>query len=140
MGYRFLDHTADIAVEVTADSLEKLFETAAYAWREAVIEITGEGEKEKRIYLAESTLELLLVNFLDELNYLLNTRRWVFDSIASIKITGAPGDWNLNSLTRGTDLENAEYLLKEEIKAVTFHQMYIQEIDNQYTTRIVFDI
>lgn len=140
MSYKFLDHTADIAVEVHADTIEDLFISAAAAWSEAVIEFNEEGQQEKRIYLSESTLEELLVSFLAELNYLLYSKRWMFNRIISIVLEPRQGTWNLNCLITGNELNNKEYTIKEEIKAVTFHQMLIQQLEGQYTTRIIFDI
>jgi SHS2 domain-containing protein len=53
--FRFIDHPADIAVIIEADSLEELFRAAFESWREAVAEGTPEGKKERTIILKEST-------------------------------------------------------------------------------------
>lgn len=139
MSYRFLDHTADIALEVNGSTLEQLFESAALGWREAVISLNYEVHDEKRIYQSENTSEELLVNFLDELNYLLYTKNWVFDKIKSIRIEKQNGMWNLNCLLSGSYFSDHS-VIKEEIKAITFHQMSILENNDQFTTRIIFDI
>lgn len=140
MAYRFLDHTADIAVEVSAETIEELFINSASAWRDAVIENPPEGIEEKRIYLNENTLEEVLVNFLDELNYLLYSKRWVFSTVKKISLKSKGKSWDFDCRIVGTELNESKHFIKEEIKAVTFHQMLIQKINEQYNTRIVFDI
>lgn len=140
MAYRFLDHTADIAVEVSADTIEELFISSASAWRDTVIENQPEGMDEKRIYLKEITLEEVLVNFLDELNYLLYSKRWLFSSVKKLSLKFKAGSWDFDCRILGTELNESKHSIKEEIKAVTFHQMLIQKMNGQFNTKIVFDI
>jgi SHS2 domain-containing protein len=40
----------------------------------------------------------------------------------------------------GLTVQPTKIDFKEEIKAVTYHQLEIKKVDGNYTTRIVFDI
>lgn len=141
--YRFLDHTADIAFEVRGNSLEELFTASALAWKESVIEEfdAGGNAEIKMIHLDEYSSEELLVNFLSELNFLLSARKWVMISIDNIDISKADADGlHLDATIKGFQVDPEKQKLKEEIKAVTFHQMNIEEDSGEFSTIVVFDI
>ncbi len=138
--FRIIEHTADIAVEVSAPSLEKLFEYSVYAWLQSVAEINGaDNIEDKSIELSSASREVLLVDFLSELNYLLNVKRWLFINVKSLAIE-ENSKYILKAIVAGTNLENADVKLKTEIKAVTFHQMNIEETGKEFKTKIIFDI
>ena len=82
MPYQFIEHTADIAVEILANSIEDLFSISCYAWRDAALEIEDSSlTDEQTISLCADSFEELLVQLLNELNFLLSTKHWVFNSV-----------------------------------------------------------
>jgi SHS2 domain-containing protein len=85
--YKFIDHTADIACEVSGDSLEELFTASAEAWRASVVEETKYCERElKNFELKALSIEQLLVDFVSELNFYLFTKKWLFNMIHKLEI------------------------------------------------------
>lgn len=139
--YNFIDHTADIAVEVEGNTIEELFIASALAWKECVIENTEiDLLSDKKINIDDFSFEELLVHFLDELNFLLLTKKWVIGKINKIEIRKLNDRFKLNADISGENLDEKKHQLKVEIKAVTFHQMEIKKINNKFSTRIVFDI
>lgn len=140
--YRFLEHTADIAVEVRGERLEDLFSNSAQAWLEAVLgwEFAPYINDVKDITLREHTAEELLVGFLSELNYLLFVRRWIPARVSGLTIEKDNDELVLIARLEGEEFSIERHSLKEEIKAVTFHNMNIVKKDNEFVTRIVFDI
>lgn len=141
MSFRFIEHTADIAVEIEEDSIEKLFITSANAWRISVMEgISLQIESSKKFIFTSATFEELLIEFLNELNFQLYTRKWVFVSVKEIKFQKLESGYQLEVETLGQSFNPAIHLLKEEIKAVTYHQLVIEKKKNVFSTRIVFDI
>jgi len=138
--YKFIDHTADIACKVSGDTLEDLFIAAADAWRNSVVEEMSYCEREtKQIEIESFSKEQLLVDFLNEINFLLFTRKWLTNLIIDISIENNNDNWKLNAELEGMPL--SEHIkLKQEIKAITFHQMEIEKEGNKYSTLLVFDI
>lgn len=137
--YNFIDHTADIAVEVNASSIEELFTASALAFREAVVESNIEDRgKSFALKLDSYSLEALLVNFLNELNFRLISKKKIFNNISDIKIHRIDDDWNLECSLLEKNID--EDKIKTEIKSVTYHQMEIKEINGEYSTKIIFDI
>jgi len=138
--FKILEHTADIAVEVVAPDLEKLFEYSADAWLTAVADTDNVYPDTTRTFsMSSSTLEVLLVDFLSELNYLLNTKKWLYLSTQELSIV-KNGKYKLHAKISGTKLNGKKVKLKAEIKAITFHQMNIEQTGNGYKTKIIFDI
>ncbi len=141
MRYKFIDHSADIAVEVSANTIENLFKISCSAWRKVVLDnINLFSIEEKEINLEAQSIEELLVRFLNELNYYLYSDHWLFNSILSLSIINEKKIFQLKAKVAGEPLDNNIHRLKEEIKAVTYHHLKIVKKDNLFTTIIVFDI
>jgi len=138
--YKFVDHTADIAVELIGGSLDELFKAGAEAWFVSVVgEIKIEDDDMLELELSASSKEELLVTFLNELNYLLITKKWLCSSIQSIKIFDDTEGCELSAELKGSKLKD-DHQLKHEIKSVTYHQVEIVDNNGEYSTLIVFDI
>lgn len=138
--YKFIDHTADIACDVSGDTIEELFMVSAEVWRSLVVEETKYSQIEsKKFELKTSSKEQLLVDFLSELNFFLFTRKWLFNLVKKMKIENEGDTWILTVEIQWMPI-SAEIEIKQEIKAITFHQMNIEKIENQYSTLLVFDI
>ena len=139
--YNFFDHTADIAVDVEADTLDELFIASASAWRDCISDDRKSFQSQERsLILSENSLEILLVTFLSELNYLYQSESWMMDSIQCIEINKEGDIWKLSIKILGGNFNRNDMKLKSEIKAITYHQMEIKEENGKFTTRIVFDI
>ena len=138
--YKFIDHTADIACEVLADTLEELFNASVEAWRSSVVEETQYCKREiKEFKLKASSKEQLLVDFISEINYYLFTRNWLFNLVLELEIKQKNDTWILSTEIEGMPVSQ-DVEIKQEIKAITFHQMNIEIRENKYYTLIVFDI
>jgi SHS2 domain-containing protein len=138
--YNFIDHTADIAAEINGSSLEELFSAGADAWLNSIVdENKFESDDSIEIDLSASSGEELLVSFLNELNYLLITKKWLSLKILSLKIDSFEENWELSAELSGTEIKK-DFQLKNEIKSVTYHQVEIVKTDSNYSTLVVFDI
>lgn len=137
--YQYIDHTADIAVKITADSLKELFVNAASALVNSTAENLKFGKTETiRINLNEYSVEELMVGFLGELNYFFSVKKWLLKSINKIVIEEYENIWQLKTECEGSS--EVEFTPRDEIKAVTFHQMEIKFSKGMYETVMVFDI
>ncbi len=131
-GWRELPHTADWALEVWAPDLAQLFETAAQGMY-ALMEVGG-GEAaaaERSLALEEGDPESLLVRFLAELLYLLESERLVFPRMAL--------ELEQNSL-RARLWGGMAREQRKEIKAVTYHNLAIRQQPGRVEVTIVFDV
>ena len=136
--HNFIDHTADIAFDVEADSLEELFLESARAWRICVVgDISGKSLSNIRLELTAGSIEELLVNFLNEINYFLTSKKWLAVIFNNFLVDDS--NYLLKAAVSGFQIDKS-IEMKEEIKSVTYHQMEIVKIDDKFSTRVVFDI
>lgn len=138
--YKQIDHTADIAFEVSGESLEELFKASSKAWLTSVIDETTFSHGEiKKLKLNSFSKEQLLVDFLSELNFYLFTKKWLCYLVDDLSIEKKEDDWSLSAGLTGINISSKIHL-KHEIKAITFHQMNIKKSGNVFSTPLVFDI
>lgn len=138
--FNFVDHTADIAVQLKGSTIEELFSAGADAWLHSVIDgVNFEADDSNEIELSGTSKEELLVTFLNELNYYLISHKWLCLSVHSIKIFDDEDGCELSAELQGIKLTK-EINLKHEIKSVMYHQIEIVELNGEYSTLVVFDI
>lgn len=139
-GYNFIEHTADIAVDVWGESYEELFTASAEAYLECTANpLTTSKPTIHSLSINSATTEELLVEFLNELNYLVDVKKLIFFETEQIDISKKNNVFEL-SVTVKLNKLGPEKDLRNEIKAITYHQMKIEYKENKYSTRIVFDI
>ena len=133
----FLDHTADTGILVQADSLESLFSTAANAMFHIICPRKSQNQNEEyTISMTAPDTEQLLVNWLSELNFLFQTEQFLLSDIPEIEIENL----SLKARICGEKINSGVHDIEVEIKAVTYHKLYIKKEDNNWKARIIFDI
>lgn len=134
----YLSHTADIAFDIEADSIEELFIEAFRVWVESAAEIINYQPQSKlELEINSESLEQLLVDFLNELNFLLTVKKILCAEVEMIEID--QNKFRIKARLK-TQQVNDNSILKEEIKSVTYHQMEIKNDKGKYRVRVVFDI
>lgn len=89
--YRILDHTADGKFRAFGDSAEAAFSNAALAMASLMWEWeTIERHVEHRVEVHGRDLEQLLVRFLEEILYLLDTRKFLLATVEELSIVKLP--------------------------------------------------
>ncbi len=139
--FKIIDHTADIALEISGSSNEELFIAAFNGLKNSLLE-TSETEREKSVKslsLSEDSIEELLVSFLDELNYYFESKKIFPLEIRQIQIVKMDKIFQLESTIIFGNITSEDHV-KSELKAVTFHQLDVKKENNVYKTIIVFDI
>lgn len=139
--FKFIDHTADIALEISGSNYEELFVAAFYGLKDSLLELS-EAERnriEKSINLEEDSIEELIVSFLDEMNFYFENQKIFPLEMKKIKITKNDDSFRLDAAILFGNI-TADDHIKSEIKAITFHQLDVKKINNVYKTIIVFDI
>jgi SHS2 domain-containing protein len=127
--YRFVDHTAELEVELEADSAEGVLEDALRAFAELVGPGPGEGV-ERRVDIEAGDLPALLAAWLDELVFLAETEGLVPES-ADLSLTGL----ELSALVRGRRGEP-----RPLVKAVTLHRLRFRPENGVWQGRVVLDV
>ncbi|WP_266077889.1 archease [Haladaptatus caseinilyticus] len=136
MTYVLREHTADIAVEATGDTLASVFAAVADGLAAAMCDdIPAVGERFDLEVRAENR-EALLFDYLDELIYERDVRS-VLPVENEASVHDADGVWTLAGTARGVPLDG---LRAREIKAVTYSEMSVEETPAGWRAYVVFDV
>jgi SHS2 domain-containing protein len=138
MDYRIFDHTADLGVEVTGATLEKLYAGAAFALFDLLTDLSSvrAGRSREFDVLGENPADLL-INFLREILYAWNGEGFLMKSCFIRQITPT----RLRAVLRGEGFDPARHRILKEIKAVTYHQGSVLETpEGGWVARVVFDV
>ena len=138
MGYRYLEHTTDALIEVTANTLEEAFENAGISVVNTIADIKSVEEKiEKKIKVSGKDLNYLLYNWLEEIIILTITEGFVTRRF-SVKLEKNNG-YKLVATLNGEEIDFEKHHFKVEIEAPTFHLMEIKQ-DKQVMMRFLLDL
>lgn len=135
MSERFqeIDHTGDIAVRVFGSDLGSLFENAGYAMACQLADVDDvHPDTDQTIEFEADDVELLLVEWLSELLYLGERDGLVFTEFDMICVS----ENALRGVARGGFVKEFTH----HIKAVTFSELNVEHLGDEYTTTIVFDV
>lgn len=135
-GWRLLDHTADIRLEVWGTSLEKLFIYSAKSLSTLLTSPTEPNSEEQiQVALEGGELDELLVNWLREILFYTQTRRIVVTEIDIVELSETSLNARLKVRKKRIGAETSI-----EVKGVTYHGISIRVNDQVYTAQIIVDI
>jgi SHS2 domain-containing protein len=131
-GFCEIEHTADWALRVWAPDFPELLRQAAQGMYMLSRISLADGPRLTREFEFPFTdRETLIVDFLSELLFCGEDENLAFDAF-QIELTATTGKFQVSG---------APILAQsKEIKAVTFHDLIVQENENDYAVNIVFDV
>ncbi|MDZ7294279.1 MAG: archease [candidate division KSB1 bacterium] len=133
----FIEHTGDIGVRVRAPELKELFVRAAQATFQIICpQCKVEPAVERAISVAGGDLEELLVNWLSELNYWFCTEQELYGHFCISSLDKS----SLHATVRGEKVDLQRHKLRTEIKAVTYHKLYVRQAEHGWEAQVIFDI
>jgi SHS2 domain-containing protein len=137
MSYRFVDHTADVMVEVEAPLREGLFSDAARSLFSILTDLDGiEPRESQQLRVEAEGWEQLLVTWLTELLFLYETELWLFSRFEILELEPHV----LEAVAWGERLDAERHPIEREVKAVTYHRLGLVKEGGVYKTSIVFDL
>ena len=136
-GFELLPHTADIGITASGKDMAEAFANAA---RGMFSIIANPDEIAASVQIPVSVKapdrESLLVNWLNELNFISQTRFLLFRDFVVHSISNA----SIEATDLGEKIDPAKHHLKREIKAVTYHDLQVAETADGWHIRVIFDI
>lgn len=136
--FKTIEHTADIGIEVEADTLEGLFEGAALG----MVSIMADPSRDigrgtgVDVSLEAGDIEGLMFEWLNELLFIMDTEGVL---LSGFRVGGIKG-LHLEATARGEEIRQEESRLMTEIKAATFHQLLVEERGGSWFARVIFDV
>jgi len=135
-----LEHTADVGFRVRARSLPGLFYWAARGLLGAMFErLPQRGDGQLHVVLEADDPETLLVRFLNELIYLIQTRGRVPVALR-VRLTRGLEGCRLTAEAKAVPFERVAGAFLGEVKSATFHGLRIEKTETGYAATVVLDV
>jgi len=140
--YEIVDHTADVRLKVNGATLKELFENAAKGMfaiiRDEGIVKDAKSSERRIIEIKKEAddFETLLVDWLGEVLYTINKENIFCTNFKILELNnnGVRGE------VYGKKIDPAKNKFQTEIKAVTFHELKIEEQAKGFSCAIIFDV
>ncbi len=135
--FRVLEHTADIGFEAFGSNREEVFANAGRALFHIMVALESVKAREAvRIQIEGSDPPSLLVNWLSELLYLQDVEGWLFSEFEINSLS----DKSLAAIAGGERIDPARHQLKLLVKAITYHQLELQQGSAGWRAQVYVDI
>jgi SHS2 domain-containing protein len=135
--FRILEHPADVGIEANGQSLREAFENAALG----LLSLIGgdnlpDPVEERYIELTAKDFDHLLVKWLSEILFLCDGEDFLTCEVEIESISPT----RLEAIVSGVTFDPGRYPSGLDVKAVTYHQLKIEEREDGCTVRVFVDI
>ncbi len=136
-GFEHFEHTADLGTRVWAPSLVALVEPATRGFYSCIGEIVAcGGERQVGFEFAGDDPPYLLHDYLTELLHCFETQGRIVGRIGDVQFD----DRHLSVRAGLCDVDRDASALQREVKAITYHELDIRQVQNGYEATFIVDI
>ncbi|RME79746.1 MAG: archease [Methanobacteriota archaeon] len=133
--YTFLEHTADIKIRAEGKSLADAIEGALNGLASVIRgEDTREDGEELEIDVNEEFLEDAVVMAMEQLLVKCEVEKFSPSQVKVLEVEEQP--YHINAIALGKRVDEVETI----VKAITYHQLKIEEKEGKYIIEVVLDI
>ncbi len=137
MGYKILEHPSDLGIEATGSSPAEAYCFAAEGLMSVILDTHSADKKQAReIIITAEDREQLLVKWLSEILYLYDGEHFVPKDFEIHHLT----DTSLRATMHGEAFDEEKHKTLLDVKAITYHQLSIDEQKDKTTVRVFLDI
>jgi SHS2 domain-containing protein len=133
--YRYLDHTADLGIEVWGENLVELFTNIGKAIFETQIHGRIKTTIKKTIVIHSESLQDLFIDWCRELLYTFSVSHFI-PRLYEISINNN----SLQAHLKGDIFDPKRHRVKLEIKNPTYHDLKLVAREGECYARIIFDV
>lgn len=135
--YRFIDHTADFGLEIYGADPKDLFLHAAEALFDLIADPGAlKGNHSRRLEIRGIDWADLMVNWLRELLYMFSGDHQLLCDLVVESID----QHNLTAVVTSVDYDPQCHDIRNEIKAVTYHQIEVGRHEKGWRAKVILDI
>jgi protein archease len=131
VSYRWVEHTAEVQMEIEAPTEETVFTDALRAFGELLADSAGGEQVWREVVLDGRERAALLVQWLDELVFLAETEDLVPEDVGRIELS----DRGLVA-TIGCRRGSPRHL----VKGATYHRLAFERLPDGYRASVVLDV
>lgn len=133
MPYKLHEHTADIRLEATGESLAGLFSETMKAMNAVSCPGFSSEMVERQVEVSSPDILSLLVDFLNEIVFLGQVHHEAYEELQTVAVT----ETQFKGVVKGRKIISME----EEIKAVTLHEASVRQTEKgTWLANLVLDI
>jgi SHS2 domain-containing protein len=133
--YKYIEHTADLGIEVSGLSFEVLLINIGKAIFETQIKGIIKSDNDVTLHVKSDTRDDLFIDWCRELLYLFSV-----DHFIPKEYTIDLADLSLNADLKGDIFDPQRHKVRIEIKNPTYHNFKIERTDESYRATIIFDV
>jgi SHS2 domain-containing protein len=135
-----IDHTGDVGIVVTAPDRNRLYARAAVGLFWVLTDVEAVRDREAvDVSVEAADPESLMVRWLSELNFLHATQNVLFRRF-DVDIRDTADGLHLDASAYGEPIDRDRHTVFTEIKAVTFHDMNVEDTGTGWRVQVIFDM
>jgi SHS2 domain-containing protein len=135
--YETFEHTADLGLRVRAADLPTLLAEAGKGLASMIVANLEEVRlvEQRKIEIDGSDRDYLVFDWLSELLYVYETQHLVVRDF-QVQLT----EHGLTANARGEKLDPQRHVLDHEVKAITYHQLKLEQTSDGWLLEVIVDI
>jgi protein archease len=135
--FEVFDHTADLGLRIHSPELNALFADAGRALLSVIVSNPDAIQPRDclTMHVAGTDLEYLFVDWLDELLFLFESKRFLARDFET-----NVDDAGLSATVRGETCDPGRHVLAHEVKAVTYHGLTVEQSSDGWRAEVILDI
>ncbi len=138
--YEYLYHIADAKFRAYGATMEEAFENAALAMFNVMVDSSKVETKDlRKIEITSPDVKMLLADWLSELLYLFEIDGIVFCEFKIDRIENTAEGTVLSGEARGEPIDLSRHRFDTQVKAVTLHELEVQQDDDRFWVQVVVD-
>lgn len=135
--FETFEHTADIGLVARGRTLEEVFTHAAEGLVDMMVDPRGlRDDRRLEVTVSAPDREALLVAWLNELLYLLDTRGLLPRRCRIIQLS----ETSLTAEVAGETVDPQRHNVRRMVKAATYHGLHLTQTDGQWEARVILDL
>ena len=135
--FEILEHTADKGVAATGKTIAEAFENAAYGMFALFVDPEAyEPTGQREVVVEADDIEQLLWKWLSELHFIFEVDRVLPLDFKIIAISDTKLEANISVRPFADDIE----WLGSPVKAITFHQLKVEQTDKGWRVQVYVDV
>ncbi len=130
--YEFLEHPSELKIRSFGKDLSEVFVNSALAMMEFLFgKVAKDNIQHERLQIEADNLESLLVDWLADILYLSSSKKCIYLDYKVLEFSD-------NKIVANIGSQKA--LAKDDIKAVTYHELSISKQNGLWQATVVYDI
>jgi SHS2 domain-containing protein len=131
---------ADTAFYAYGKTFEELAVNSCKAVTEAMVDIKKVEAKEAvEFSKSADTLEELLYSVMEEIIYLKDAKQLAFSDFKGEMKSGSP-PYSITVIAKGEKINRKKHDAHSDVKAVTYHDYYVEQTSDGYKASVILDV